>query len=77
MCEDEREWPRVAAGEVQVRYQEKFILQQSGDAVAKAAQGSGEVIIPGPVPELRSYGTERTWAGVGLGEVFPTSVVLR
>jgi len=34
-------------GEVQAVNQEKFLLRKSGEAVKQAAQGDGEVTIPG------------------------------
>ena len=37
------------SGEVQVGYQEKFLLRKSGNALEQAAQGSGGVTIPGGV----------------------------
>ena len=36
-----REWPQDAPGEIQVEYQEKFLLQESGQALDRAAQGGG------------------------------------
>ena len=38
-------------GDVQVGYEEKFLLRKSGVAVSQAAQGGGGVTVPGGVPE--------------------------
>ena len=55
---------------------EIFLLRKGGAAVAQAAQGGGEVTIPGGVPEPCGCGTEGRgqWAGgdglvVGLGDL--------
>ena len=57
----------------EVRYQEKFLLRKSGDALAQAAHGSGGVTVPGGVQELWGCGTKRTWSmsmvGMGWGWV--------
>ena len=45
-------------GEVQVGYQEKFLLQRSGGALAQAAQGGGGVTIPQGVQEMVRCCTE-------------------
>ncbi len=45
-------------GDVQVGYEEKFLLRKSGAAVAQAAQGGGGVTVPGGVPEPCGCGTE-------------------
>jgi len=45
-------------GDVQVGYEEKFLLRKSGAAVSQAAQGGGGVTVPGGVPELCGCGTE-------------------
>ena len=49
--------PAVAPREVQVGYEEK-VLQKSGAAVARAAQGGGGVTVPGGVQEPCGCGTE-------------------
>ena len=56
-----------APGELQIGYEEKLLLQKSGEAVAQAAQGGGGVTIPGGVPEMRRCGTEGhgQWARCG------------
>ena len=64
---DESEWPQVMLEEVQIRYQEKFLLHQSGDALAQAAQGSGGVTVPGGVQEPWRSGTEGHGLVVGMG----------
>ena len=46
------------ATEVQVRYQEEFLLRESSEAVAQAAQGGGAVTVPGGVEEPCGCGTE-------------------
>jgi len=53
-----REWPQVAPGEVQVGYEEKFLLQKSGDAVAQLPREVGGVTIPGGVQEPQGCGPE-------------------
>jgi len=42
----------------QVGYWEQFLLRKSSEAVAQAAQGGGEVTVPGGVQEPSGYGTE-------------------
>ena len=44
--------------EVQVGYQETFLLSKSSAAVAQAAQGGGAVTVPGGVQERCGCGTE-------------------
>ena len=51
-------WPQFAPGEIQLGFQGKFILRNSGDAVAQAAQGGGGVTTPGGAQELCGCGTE-------------------
>ena len=48
-------------GKVQVGYQEKILLQKSGEALAQAAQRGGVVTVLGGVQEMYGCGTERTW----------------
>jgi len=43
---------------VQVGYEEEFLLRESSEAVAQAAQGGGGVTVPGGVQELCGCGTE-------------------
>ena len=43
---------------IQVGYEEKFLLQKSGEALERAAQGGGRVTIAGGVQELWRRGTE-------------------
>ena len=45
-------WPYNAPEEAQVGYQERFLLQKSGDALEQAAQCGGGVIVPGGVQEM-------------------------
>jgi len=52
-------------GEIQVEYQEEFLIRKGGWAVAQAAQGSGGVTVPGGVQEPCGCGTEQH-SGVGL-----------
>ena len=44
--------------EIQVGYQEKFLLRKSGEVLEQAAQGSGGVTILGGVHEKGRCGTE-------------------
>ena len=54
----DREWLCVAPGEVQVGYQEKFLLRKSGNTLEQAVQrGSGDTI-PGGVQLKGRCGTE-------------------
>ena len=46
------------SAEVQVGYKEKFLLRNSDEAVAQAAQGGGGVTIHGGVQETCRCGTE-------------------
>jgi len=51
-------------GEVQVGYEEEFLLRISGNALATAARGGGAVTIPGGVDgdvALRDVGSGRYW----------------
>ena len=47
-----------APRDIQVGYQETFLLQKSGEALAQAAQGGRGVIVPAGVQELWRCGTE-------------------
>ena len=40
-----------SAGEVQVGYQETFVLQKSGEALEQVVQGGGGLIVSGRVQE--------------------------
>lgn len=65
-----RWWPQVAPGEVQVRYQEKFLLRKSSDAVAQLPRELG-VQCPWRclrTMEMWHWGTW-LWAGVGLWDL--------
>ena len=50
-------------GEVQVGYWEKFILQNSGEALEQVAQEGGGVTIPG------GYEQSQAWVLVGLDDL--------
>ena len=52
------QWPQVTPGDVQVGYQETFLLKKSDDALAQAAQGGGGVTIPEDIQETWRCGTE-------------------
>jgi len=55
--QDERRWPQVVSGEVQVGYGEKCLYWKSGQALAQAAQGGGGVPISGGVQTPCGCGT--------------------
>ena len=66
-------WLQVAPGEVQAGYEEQFLCQKSGDAVAQLHRegAGGGVTIPGGVQELQRRGSEGRgqwawWGGLGL-----------
>lgn len=45
-------------GEVQVRYQEKFLIRKGGEVLEQAAQGDGEFVVPRSFQEMGIHGTE-------------------
>ena len=61
-----REWPQVAPGEIQVEYQERFLLLKSGQVLERAAQGGGGVTILKGVQEMFRCGTKgKQWGNIG------------
>jgi len=62
---DEREWPQAAPGETQVGQYEILLIQESGSALDRSAQGGGGVTIPGSVQEMFRCCTK----GHGLAEI--------
>ena len=45
-------------GEIQVGHYKRFLLRKTGEAVAQAAQGGGEVTVPGSVQGMFRCCTE-------------------
>lgn len=74
-----------APEEIQIVYQEKFLFQNSGQALKEAAWGGGGITVSGNVQKLYGCGTEGydllgkidgRWTVV-IFQVFPTFTVIQ